>query len=747
MGAACTEPEDAGMTLGHAHRQSLPRTTFGDSMFRTLGVVAALIVANGAWAQTLATPDTAASAPQNATPTAQSITVTGKRYLGEVASGGARIDAAVKDLPLSLTVATDKLIQDLQPRNLVELADQVAGVSQRVGGPGAFSNDYTVRGFSSFSSGAAVNGFRSDGFVQAREPQHFERVEFLKGPASVLYGATGALGGLVNYVTKTPERQAFTKLSLHGGQFSYGRTTLDANLPLGDNAEARLNAAVMRDERLQAFGETRSAFVAPVIRWRPVAGLTLLAEAFYFDGKEGGRESTSRPAVPQSFDIPIRTKLGERDSERRLENTGGRFEAVWALSPSVDLRQGINHAKAVSGGKDDFPVQFGSPSDLFATPTAFNRARDVTEDSNKDLSSQTELRWRFAVGPTKHKALIGVEWLQLTFGPYYFFTQPLAPIDFNAPVYSGPLGVPVFSSEGKSRSKTRALYAQDFIEIGARWKALVGVRYDDVVSTSSFCDGFRSCLNDADPAVNGASPAASERAVSPRAGIVYAPLPGLNLYGSWSKSFNPNPFPDRSGDILPAERGQQIELGVKQTLPDNSLSYTLSVFNLVRTDVPTEDPADPFFQIAVGEQRSRGIELEATWQPTSNAQLTANAAFIDAKVTRDNVITVGSRLPEAPRIEGGLTALLGLAALGSPATEVLLSLYYTGRRDTLARPLVLSIPAATRIDAALFHQFSKALRLQLNVTNLANKRNFDPTNQGVREQSPRRVTVGMNAEF
>ncbi len=725
------------MTHAQAHRRSPPRTTFGSCMFRRHSVAATLIAAHSAWAQTATPPDAAASAPA----TAQSITVTGKRYLGEVASGGARIDAAVKDLPLSLTVATDKLIEDLQPRNLVELADQVAGVSQRVGGPGAFSNDYTVRGFSSFSSGAAVNGFRSDGFVQAREPQHFERVEFLKGPASVLYGATGALGGLVNYVTKTPERQAFTKLSLHGGQFHYGRTTLDTNLPLGDNAEARLNAAVMRDERLQAFGETRSTFIAPVIRWRPVPGLALLAEAFYFDGKEGGRESNSRPAVPQSFDIPIRTKLGERDSERTLENSGGRIEAVWALSPNVDLRQGINYAKAVSGGKDDFPVQFESLADLFATPTAFNRARDVTEDSNEDLSSQTELRWRFAWGPMKHKALVGVEWLQLTFGPYYFFTQPLAPIDFTAPVYSGPLGPPVFSSEGQSRSKTRALYAQDFIELGAQWKALVGLRYDDVVSTSAFCEDFRGCLKDAD------LDAATERAVSPRAGIVYAPLPGLNLYGSWSKSFNPNPFPDRNGNILPAERGQQIELGVKHTLPDNSLSYTLSVFNLVRTDVPTEDPADPNFQIAVGEQRSRGVELEATWRPTSSAQLTANAAFIDAEVTRDNVIAVGSRLPEAPRVEGGVTALLGLAALGAPDTELMLGAYYTGRRDTPARPLVLSIPAATRIDAALFHQLSKALRLQLNITNLANKRNFDPTNQGIREQSPRRVTVGMSAAF
>jgi iron complex outermembrane receptor protein len=695
--------------------------------------------------QTPTPPAAAASAAAEAT--LQSVTVTGSRYRGEVASGGARIDAAVKDLPLSLSVATEQLIKDLQPRNLVELSDQVAGVQQRVGGPGAFSNDFVVRGFSSFSGGAAVNGFRSDGFVQAREPQHFERVEFLKGPGSVLYGATGALGGLVNYVTKTPQRQRFAEVSLNGGQFSYARTTLDMNLPLGDTAEARINAALMRDERLQAFGDTQSTFVAPIVRWRPMPGLSVLAEAFYFKGREGGRESNSRPAVPESFDIPIRTKLGERDSVRKLENTGARLEAVWALSPTLDLRQGFNHAKAVSDGKDDFPVLFGGRADLFATPTSFNRARDVTQDTSKDLSSQTELRWRFSTGPARHKALVGIEYLKLDFGPYFFFSQPLAPIDFATPSYVGPTGPAVFSFEGKSASTTRALYAQDFIEIGAAWKALLGLRYDDVTSTFAFCDAFQGCLKDADPAVNGVSPDAAERAVSPRIGIVYSPLPGVNLYGSWSKSFNPNPFPDRSGNILPPERGRQFELGIKQTLADNALSYTLSVFDLVRSNVPTEDPADPFFQIAIGEQRSRGVELEATWQAARALQLSGNVAFVDAKVTRDNVIAVGSRLPEAARLEAGVTALWSLSAIGLPDTEALLGAHYTSARQTLARPLVLDLPATTRIDAALFHQFSKAVRLQLNVTNLANKRNFDPSNQGLREQSPRRVTAGVSVRF
>jgi iron complex outermembrane recepter protein len=676
----------------------------------------------------------------------ETITVKGARYRSEVSSGGARIDAPVKDLPLSISVITDALIEDLAIRNLVNLADQVAGVSQRSGGPGAFTNDFTVRGFSSFSSGAAVNGFRSDGFVQAREPQHFERVEFLKGPASVLYGASGALGGLVNYVTKTPQRDVFTKISLSGGQFSYGRTTLDANAPLGADAEARVNLALTREDRLQSFTDTTSTFVAPTVRWRPASGLSLLAEAFYFKGKEGGRESSSRPSVPESFAIPTRFNIGEPDAKRELKNYGGRAEAIYALSSSMDLRQGFFYSRAISDGVDDFPFN-GGRDGLFASATSFNRSRNITQDTSKDLSSQTELRWRFNLGGTKHKALFGFEYLSNNFGPYFFFEQPLAPIDFAAPEYSGPTAPSVFTFEGKSASKTRALYAQDFIEVGERWKALLGLRYDNVVSTASFCGAFEGCLRDADPAVRGETPGASERAFSPRAGVVFSPVKDLNLYASWTKSFNPNPFPDRLGNILPPERGTQFEIGVKHTLPSAGLTYSLALFDLVRSNVPTDDPVDNSFQIAVGEQRSRGVEIEASWQPTVALQLGFNAAVIDAKVTRDNVFAVGTRLSESPRVEAGLTALTSLGALGAPNTEFFMGAYYTGKRETLARPEVQQLPAATRVDIAVFHQLTKSTRLKLNINNVFNKRIYDPTNQGFREQSPRQITVGLTAAF
>ena len=118
----------------------------------------------------------------------QDIVVTGTPYRGEVSSGGARIAAEVKDLPLSISVLTKVVIEDRQLRNIRELADNVAGVQSRSSGEQAFETDFTVRGFTGYGGGVALNGFRVYANAAGRDPATVERVEFLKGPASVLYG-------------------------------------------------------------------------------------------------------------------------------------------------------------------------------------------------------------------------------------------------------------------------------------------------------------------------------------------------------------------------------------------------------------------------------------------------------------------------------------------------------------------------------------------------------------------------------
>jgi iron complex outermembrane recepter protein len=197
------------------------------------------------------------------------IVVTGTKYRGEVSSGGARIDADVRDLPVSISVVTEELIDDRQVRNLKELADNVAGVRPRQSSTGQFTMDYTVRGFQGFGLGLAQNGYRVEGFSASFETQNVERVEFLKGPASVLYGASGALTGLVNVVTKTPQSDTFLNIDITGGAPAYGRAGFDGNVQLSSTLDFRLNGAVTNEKIINAFQDVYAQSLAPSLRWRP----------------------------------------------------------------------------------------------------------------------------------------------------------------------------------------------------------------------------------------------------------------------------------------------------------------------------------------------------------------------------------------------------------------------------------------------------------------------------------------------
>lgn len=689
----------------------------------------------------------ATHAPAHASDTTEDIVVTGTAYRGEIASGGARIDAKIEDLPLSISVVTEAVVEDRQIRNIRELADNVAGVQSRSSGAQAFSTDFTIRGFQGFATGISVNGFRVDGYAAGRDPAVVDRVEFIKGPASVLYGASSALSGLANIVTKTPRSDDFLEVEVTGGQFGYARAALDANARLTNTLDARLNTAVTIEDSLNAWTDLESQLVAPSLRWRPLPGVSILVEGSYFHGVQPTREAGLYRNYARYFALPDRFKLGDY-ADRNASNTySGRVEATWDIASNLTLRQGVNIQRYDENNLAVAPT-YGQN---FVTPNIVERTVAYGTGDVYDFSSQTELRWTVTTGPLRHKLLFGYERSYQDFA--YTFTPeiPYAPLDLNNPVYGAPLPTLPFDEPGATRTWTNAFYAQDFIEFGDHWKLLAGLRYDMTKAQYFYCQ-TPGCLASSDPAVNGASPPGKENALSPRLGLVWQPTERTTFFVSWSKSFAPQPYADRQGNLLPPERGTQYEGGVRQhLLSDNRLVLSLAVFDLTRKNVVETDPVDDNFSVAVGEQRAKGFEAELTGKPLPWIDLVATYAYVDAKVTQSNVavtgIPVGTQLSEAPRHSASLFTKVAFEPLGLPDTAMSLGVYYIGVRPTRdyfspPDPSVTFYAATTRIDLGLYQQVGPKLRLQGNITNLTNERIYEPANQGYRRGTPFRATVG-----
>lgn len=680
------------------------------------------------------------------------VLVVGTAYRGEIASGGARIDVKIEDLPLSISVVTEAVVEDRQIRNIRELADNVAGVQSRSSGAQAFSTDFTIRGFQGFATGISVNGFRVDGYAAGRDPAVVERVEFIKGPASVLYGASSALSGLANIVTKTPQSDDFLEVELTGGQFGYGRSAIDGNVRVTDTLDARLNAAVTIEDSLNAFTDLESTLIAPSLRWRPLPGVSILAEGSYFHGVQPTREAGLYRNYARYFALPDRFKLGDYADRNTGDTYSGRIEARWEVAPDLTLRQGVNFQQYDEVNLAVAPT-YGTN---FITPNVVERAVAYGTGDNYDFSSQTELRWTVSTGPLRHKLLVGFERSYQDFA--YSFTPevPYAPLDLDNPVYGAPLPALPFDEPGATRTWTNAIYAQDFVEFGDHWKLLAGLRYDMTKAQYFFCQ-TPGCLKSDDPAVNGASPPGSENALSPRLGLVWRPTERTTFFVSWSKSFAPQPYADRQGNLLPPERGTQYEAGVRQhLLGGNRLALSLAAFDLTRRNVLETDPVDDRFSIAIGEQKARGVEAELTGKPLPWIDLVATYAYVDAKVTQSNVavtgIPVGTQLSEAPRHSASVFTKIAFEPIGLPDTAVSVGAYYLGRRPTRdyfspPDPSVTFYDATTRIDLGLYQQVGPNLRVQGNITNLTSERIYEPANQGYRRATPFRATAGVRVSL
>ncbi|MEG3850373.1 TonB-dependent receptor [Microcoleus sp. herbarium19] len=230
-----------------------------------------------------------------------------------------------------------------------------------------------------------------------------------------------------------------------------------------------------------------------------------------------------------------------------------------------------------------------------------------------------------------HELIFGVD-LSSSFLRFERSRTIETPIDIFNPVYGRVTGPSINDFDGDQLTRTLGIYVQDQVTLTENLKLLLGGRFD------LFEQDFRFRSN---------TTRGSGNDFSPRLGIVYQPIQPISLYASYSRSFVPVRGTAFGGGAFKPERGTQYEIGIKADVSEQ-LSATLALYDLTRTNVTTEDPDNPDFQIQTGKQRSQGVELSIAGEILPGWNIIAGYAYIDAKITEDNTFPVGSRLYNVP---------------------------------------------------------------------------------------------------
>ena len=676
-------------------------------------------------------PPTEPTTPEAQRQTEQTIeiVVTGRRETRRVTTTGTRTNTPIRDVPQSIQVVPQQVLEDRRVTRLEEALRSVSGVNQTTSSLSTFEQ-FNIRGFESVD--ILRNGLRDSTNTQVpNESALIERVEVLKGPASVLFGQ-GSPGGVINIVTKRPEREPFYAVDFTAGSYNFYRGTVDLTGPLNAdrNLLYRLNFSYQNSESFLDFAETERLLVAPAFSWAisDRTKLTLQGEIVRssFPNPRGLPAIGTVRSNPNGR-IPINRNIaepGEDFIDNRVERVG--YELEHQFSQNWSLRNAFR-LTLYSYDQDSF-----FPTGLEPDGRTLNRGYTTGTSSTDTQIFTTDLVGNFSTGSIEHKLLVGVELFRENLFKNRFDIGDIAPLDLFNPVYGSPLGPVTFSLDNATLTQSAGFYIQDQISLLDNLKLILGGRFD--LYEQKLTDKLADTRTEQ-----------SEQAFSPRVGIVYQPIQPISLYASFTRSFNPVSGTGFNNTLFQPEEGTQYEVGVKAEFLEGRLSSTLAFYQLTRQNVLTPDPRDANFSIQTGEQRSRGIDLDISGEILPGWRITSSYAYTDARIVEDNALAIGNRINNVPQHSASLFTTYEIQKGNLQGLGFGLGLFYVGEREG-DLDNSFSLPSYLRTDAAIFYRRGN-LRAALNVNNLFNVRYFESTNGALRVYPGAPLTVQGTVGF
>jgi iron complex outermembrane receptor protein len=633
-----------------------------------------------------ANPAKPESKNESSVKTLQTVTVTDNNFKDPYnqdytlpnATSGTKTDTPIMETPLNVQVISKQVMKDQQVIELNQALKNVSGVTMTKAASGALVDKLFLRGFA--TNTLFRNGFRMDdansNIGLGQQFANVESIEVLKGPAAILYGRVEP-GGMVNIITKQPLATPYYALNQQFGSYSLFRTTVDATGPLtkDDTLLYRFNASFQDNKSFRDLLANEDVFLASVLKWNISPRTQVTLEMEYQHQKTNldqqilpFDQNTQRfTELPHSRNLLERNPLENEHIFAGL-NWSHQFNDDWSIKHQVNYkRQFINLGTSYFAAENE--VDPSDHIDRFASTRHNNTLETVA--TNLDLTGH------FKTWGLEHTLLFGGDYYRFDAGLNFansdsFSSGIYSPINIDNPVHPGP-SLPIDPTSNfttKSGSDNYGLYAQDQITLPYNVHVMGGIRYQNVHSTSKSAG--------ADGVYTTNTPQTDD-AVTPRVGLLWQPQKWLSLYSNYAENFGANTGKfafgglDSAGNELAStslkpQTAQQWEVGAKTEFLDGRMRASLAYFDLTKQNVATTDIAHQFdcggagCSRAVGEARSKGIELDIQGEILPGWKVIGNYANINARVTKStnpagtdfNGFEVGNRLEFVPRNIGSV---------------------------------------------------------------------------------------------
>jgi len=629
-------------------------------------------------------------------------------YQPLITTTAAKIDAPLRDIPQTVDVVPGQLIEDQAAHSLQDVLKNVPGVSFNLGD--GQRDQFVIRGFDAMGD-LFVDGIRDDALYY-RDLSNIERVEVVKGPAAVLYGR-GSSGGIINRITKKPGASVH-ELTLTAGTYDQKRMAVDIGDKLGDAAAFRITGAVEDSGSFRDQGFLERENIAPSLALKFSENTKLLLQV----EKLHDRRVTDF-GIPAYKGKPVKVDIDTYYGSRNAKNDDYTDSDV--LSGRATLEHKINNNLTLRNTFGTYNYDMDRNNTLVQSVNETNKTATLTHNQvarqDDGWFNQLELFQKLELAGMQHQLLYGMEvGRQYKDMKRWGWSVPTQTVSLFNPI------LPALSQFG-TRSvnpnlnnlttlEVTSAYIQDMVTLSSHWKALIGTRHDR----------FEQKVEDR---LSGIDPKRTDSVWSPRAGLVFQPNDWQSYYVSYSRSFQPSgetlSFTQAQSEMAPEETAN-IEIGTKMDFFDGMLTTTASVFHLERENIKGVNPVTNTL-VAVGTQRTQGVELTVAGEVAPNWQISAGYAHLDARITesvarQNGVALEDNRAALTPQNSANIWLMHNLGNGFSVGG----GMNYVGSRYTSADNLVM-LDSYLTADAVAKYQ-SKRYDVAFNVKNITDKEYF-----------------------
>ena len=642
-----------------------------------------------------------------------------------LASSLSKYQQALTDIPQTVSVVSNQVLQQQGSTTLRDALRNVAGISLAAGEGGAQGDNLTIRGFTARND-LFIDGMRDFGSYY-RDPFNTEEVEVLQGPSSVTFGR-GSTGGIVNQASKTPNLNRFISADLQFGTDATRRAAIDLNVPLpklGSGAAFRLNAmgdiggVAGRD-----IAENRRLGFAPSLALGLGTPTRITFSYFHQNG-----DDIPDYGLPWLFNGPAPVNrnnyYGLKDANfLRTYDDIGTVKVEHDISSKVTLRNQIRYANY---GRAALITEAQVPAPPAVTPLTPLAAIQITRheigvnSTETFFDEQLDLTAHFKTGGIRHTLIGGIEAGHESSDPTRpNFTAPTTGL-LNPNPFQALIGSVTTASQVNDSAVSVGAYVIDTVDLGKHWEVTGGGRFD------RFDDSYSQTV----------APSSNFRRADQkptwRAAVVYKPVSFGSIYFDAGTSFNPSAetLSLSAGTAnLPPETNKTYEFGTKWAMKQNRLTLNTSWFRTTKENAREADPTNSLLYVLAGTQRVDGAEVDARGRITSRWDILASYAYLDSRVVNSKFYpgAVGFPLANVPKNTFAYWSAFHLPEhleLGAGAN------YESSRTASSTVPLdpttglVKEVPGYWVFNAMVGHPISEHIDLQLNVYNLADRFYYD----------------------